>query len=188
MTKLQKIVLGLVTVVTVSLLFAVVSLKSVSVGGVYQQYQKNFSQGLTVGTSNQLTIDSAGILSSSTSIKSSSASAGIGYATGAGCSVTQATSRTTGVTCTGVSGAITTNSASLAAGAEAEFTVTDTSVAAGDTVIASIASGQTAGTSVVSVTAVAAGSFKLQLTNLHAATADTGAGVINFAVIKAVSQ
>jgi hypothetical protein len=37
------------------------------------------------------------------------------------------------------------------------------------------------------VSAVAAGSFDIRLTNLHASTADTGASIINFAVIKAVS-
>ena len=120
-------------------------------------------------------------------ITSSSASAGIGYATGAGSSVTQITNRSTGVTVTGVSGAITTDDTSLAAGAEATFAVTNTSVAVGDVVMISARSGQTAGTSVPIISAVAAGSFDITLTNLHASTADTGAMIINFAVIKAVS-
>jgi hypothetical protein len=38
------------------------------------------------------------------------------------------------------------------------------------------------------VTAVAAGSFQITLKNGHASTADTGAAIINFAVIKAVSS
>lgn len=142
----------------------------------------------TTDTLTNKTITGAASVTSSGAITSSSASAGIGYATGAGCAVTQATSRTTGVTCTGVSGAITTDATSLAAAAEAEFTVTNTSVAVGDVVVVSARSGQTAGTSIPVVTAVAAGSFKITLTNLHATTADTGAMIINFAVVKAVGS
>lgn len=120
-------------------------------------------------------------------IRSTSATAGVGYGTGAGGTVTQATSRSTGVTLNKVTGQITTNNTSLAAGAEATFTVTNSAVAATDVVVLCAASGQTAATSVPSVTAVAAGSFDVTLTNLNASTADTGAMVINFAVVKAVA-
>lgn len=196
MTKFQKIVLGVVTVITVMLLFSVAILggKSGNLGGVYNQVVKYFYDGINVGTNSQFTVSSTGVvtmtgaLTSSSSLKSSSASAGIGYATGAGCAVTQITSRSTGVTCTGVSGAITTDTTSLAAGAEAEFTVTDTSVAVGDTIVLSLRSGATANTSEPEITGVAAGSFKITLTNLNGSTADTGASIINFAVIKAVSS
>lgn len=126
-------------------------------------------------------------ISTTSGITSSSATAGVGYATGAGGAVTQITSRSTGVTVNALSGAITTDATSLAAGAEATFTVTNSAVAVGDVVAVSARSGQTAGTSVPIVTAVAAGSFNITLTNLHASTADTGAMIINFAVIKAVS-
>lgn len=126
-------------------------------------------------------------LAATGAITSSSASAGVGYATGAGSTVTQITSRTTGVTVNAISGAITTDSTSLAAGAEAAFTVTNSSVAVGDVIVLSSRSGETAGTSVPIVSTVAAGSFEITLTNLHATTADTGAMIINFAVIKAVS-
>jgi hypothetical protein len=64
----------------------------------------------------------------------------------ASCTVTQQTNRTTGATCTGMSGVITTNNASLAAEAAAEFTVTDTAVALGDVVVVAIQSGPTAAT------------------------------------------
>lgn len=100
-----------------------------------------------------------------------------------GSTVTQATSRTTGVTLNAKAGQITTDNTSLAAGAEAEFTVTNSEVSAKDVVVANIASGTTAATSVVFVTAVADGSFKLRLSNLNASTADTAAAVINFVVI-----
>jgi hypothetical protein len=115
--------------------------------------------------------------------------AGIGYATGAGGAVTQGTSRSTGVTLSKLTGTITTDTTSLAAGAEAEFTVTNTTVAATDTVIVSLASGSTGvGTCVPYVSAVGSGSFKITISNQHASTAETGACVLNFAVIKAVAS
>ena len=122
-------------------------------------------------------------------LQSPSPTDGIGYATGAGAAVTQATNRTTGVTCTGLSGAITTNNASLAAETAAEFTVTNTSVAIGDVVVVSQRSGSNGGNTNVYVSTVAAGSFKITVANNNAAagTAETGAIIINFAVIRAVS-
>ena len=117
---------------------------------------------------------------------SSSASAGIGYATGAGAAVTQITNRSTGVTINAVCGAITGDNTSLAAGAEAIFTVTNSAVAVGDVVAISVRSGPTANTSVFSVSRVAAGAFDIKIHNLNGSTADTGAPIINFAVIKAV--
>ena len=119
-------------------------------------------------------------------ITSASASAGVGYATGAGGAVTQATNRTTGVTLSTVSGAITTNTTSLAAGAAATFTVTNTAVEVGDVIVTSIRSGESTNQTNVRVTGVAAGSFDITVENNHASTAETGAIIINFAVIKAV--
>ncbi len=99
--------------------------------------------------------------------------------------VTQATSITTGVTCSAYSGVITTVSQTVAAGAEAEFTVTNTLVAATDVVVACIKTHTSAGSFIVAVSAVAAGSFKLHLTNLHASAAGDNVLVINFIVLKA---
>lgn len=101
--------------------------------------------------------------------------------------VTQATSITTGVTCDAYSGVITTVSQTVAAGAEAEFTVTNANVAATDVVLACIKTHTSAGSFIVAVSAVAAGSFKLHLTNLHASTAGNNVLVINFIVLKAVA-
>ena len=112
----------------------------------------------------------------------------LGYGTGAGGSVTQATNRTTGVTLSRPTGAITTNTTSLAAGASATFTVTNTVVAAIDVVTVAIKSGQTNKETSVAVTAVAAGSFDITVHNQHASTAETGAIVINFAIIKGATS
>ena len=117
---------------------------------------------------------------------------GLGYATGAGGAVTQTTNRSTGVTLNKLTGTITTDTTSLAAGASAEFTVTNSTVAIGDVIVVSQQSGSavvagTAGTLIVTVVTVAAGSFIVSLNNNSSTTAETGAVKINFAVIKAVS-
>jgi len=139
------------------------------------------------GTRQKVSATQALAFVSSGAIRSSSATAGVGYATGAGLAVTQITNRSTGVTIDAICGAITTDNTSLAAGDEATFIVTNAAAAIGDVVVVSLRSGATAGTSIPVVSAVAAGSFSIRLTNLHASTADTGASIINFAIIKAVS-
>lgn len=120
---------------------------------------------------------------------------GLGYATmpgttAVGGSVTQATNRTTGVTLNKLCGTITTDTTSLAAEATAKFTVTNSTVEIGDVVVTSIQSGSNSGGTIVYVTTVAAGSFQIAVQNNNASggTAETGAILINFAVIKAVSS
>lgn len=117
------------------------------------------------------------------------ASGGIGYATGAGSSVTQATNRTTGVTINALCGTITTNNASLAAEAAASFTVTNSAVNLGDVVVVSQRSGAVGVMTDVVVIAVAQGSFTIAVMNgnVAAGTAETGAIIINFAVIRGVT-
>jgi hypothetical protein len=53
-------------------------------------------------------------------------------------------------------------------------------------VVACIKTHTSAGSFIVAVSAVADGSFKLHLTNLHASTAGNNVLVINFLVLKAV--
>lgn len=131
-----------------------------------------------------VTIDS--LLVKDGGLASPNATTGIGYSTGAGGAVTQATDKTTGVTLNTITGTITTNNAALAAAAEATFTVTNSAVAIGDVVILSIQSGGTSGEYLAHVTTVAAGSFDITLANMSASSA-SDAVLINFAVIKAVS-
>lgn len=101
--------------------------------------------------------------------------------------VTQATSITTGVTCSAYSGVITTVSQTVAAAGEADIVVTNTKVAATDVVVACIKTHTSAGTFAVTVAAVAAGSFTLRLTNLHDSAAGDNVLVINFLVLKAAA-
>lgn len=111
-----------------------------------------------------------------------------GYATGAGAggAVTQITNRATGVTLNTLSGQITTINTSLAAEASAVFTVTNSKVAATDVIVLNIASGTVALNTDVLVSAVAAGSFAITVVNnnVAAGTAETGAIVINFVVLR----
>lgn len=126
-------------------------------------------------------------LSTNSSVLSTGATQGMGYGTGAGGTVTQITSRSTAVTLNKITGAITTDTTALAAAAEATFTVNNTTVAATDTVVLSIKSGSVGGTPVAWVSAVATNSFNITISNTHASVDETGAIVINFAVIKAVA-
>jgi hypothetical protein len=137
---------------------------------------------VNLGTKASASFTSSGLQSTSTTV-------GIGYATGAGGAVVQATSRTTGVAINRICGQITTNTTSLAAEAAAAFTVTNSIVAVGDVVVACIRSGSNGGMTAVQVTTVAAGSFVLNVmnNNVAAGTAETGAIIINFAIIKAVT-
>ena len=106
----------------------------------------------------------------------------IGYSTGAGGAVTQITSRTTGVTLNTPTGAITLVSAAGSTTFQS-FTVTNSTVAIGDTVVVS----QRSGTDLYDtlVTAVAAGSFRISFATTGGTTVEQP--VFNFAVIKGVS-
>ena len=107
---------------------------------------------------------------------------GLGYGTGSGGAVTQATSRTTGVTINKTNGAITLVSAAGSTTFQS-FTVTNSTVAATD-VIRVV---QKSGTDkyAIWVTNVAAGSFQITFATLSGTT--TEQPVFNFAVIKAVT-
>jgi hypothetical protein len=123
-----------------------------------------------------------GNLNSGGSIKSTDATAGIGYSTGAGGTVTQLTSRTTGVTINKIAGAITLFSAA-GTSSYTTFTVTNSTVAATDVIIVN----QKSGTDKYEafVTNVSAGSFNITFSDTSGTT--TEQPVFNFAVIKAVA-
>lgn len=108
---------------------------------------------------------------------------GLPAGVGLGGAVTQATSKATGVTLNTVSGQITLNAASLASATSVGFTVTDSAVAAADTIAIAIASGGTVASYQVSIDAVAAGSFKVQVRNTSGG-ALAEALILNFFVLK----
>lgn len=119
-------------------------------------------------------------------IKSSSATAGVGYATGAGGTVTQQTNKSTGVTLNKICGQITMNNATLNAAAEVGFTLTNSAIASTDVVLVNIATTATADSYQICVDAVASGSCHITLTNTSAGNLGE-ALVLNFVVIKGVA-
>lgn len=119
------------------------------------------------------------------SLVSSSATAGVGYAAGAGGTVTQATSKSTGVTLSKVSGAITMNAAALAAATIVSFVLTNTAIAATDVLVLNHISGGTPGSYTLNARA-AAGSATIDVRN-NTAGSLSEAIVIQFTVMKGVN-
>lgn len=111
---------------------------------------------------------------------------GLGYGTGSGGTVTQLTSKATGVTLNKTNGQIISHNAALAAAAEAAFTVTNSTVAATDTIIVSKVSGGASSKYDLYIGAVAAGSFDIVIRNVSG-TSGSDVVTMNFAVIKAVT-
>lgn len=108
-----------------------------------------------------------------------------GYITGEGGTVTQATSKSTGVTLNTKCGQITLNAASLAASTTVTFTLTNSTIAATDLLVLNHVSAGTAGAYTLNAQA-AAGSASINVRNVTAG-ALAEAIVIGFAVIKAVT-
>jgi len=103
-----------------------------------------------------------------------------------GGAVTQSTSKSQGVTLNKGCGAITMNAAALAAGASVQFVLTNSFIAAFDTIICNMGPGGTASTYLVQCQAVAAGSCRFRVTN-YSGTSRSEACVVNFSIIKAVN-
>ena len=112
-----------------------------------------------------------------------------GYTTGQGAAVTQITNRATGVTINAMCGTITTDSTSLAVEASAKFIVTNSFVKVGDVVVLCQQSGAIALNTQVEVTVVTNGTFTISVinNNVAAGTAETGAILINFVIIRSVA-
>ena len=108
-----------------------------------------------------------------------------GYATGSGGTITQATSKATGVTLSKSTGQITMNAAALASDTTVSFTLTNTVIEAGDILIMNHISAGTAGSYLLNAQS-AAGSASINVRNITAGSLSE-AIVIAFAVIKAVT-
>jgi hypothetical protein len=109
----------------------------------------------------------------------------IGYSTAAQTAVTQATSKSTGVTVNTSAGQITMNAASLAGTTNVTFTLTNSVLSAKDVIIVNVASANaTAGAYNCWVSSMLTGSATITLRNITAG-ALLEAVVINFAIIHA---
>ena len=109
----------------------------------------------------------------------------LGFTTGSGGTVTQATSKATGVTLSKSTGQITLNAAALAADTTVSFTLTNTVIEANDILILNHISAGTAGSYLLNAQS-AAGSASINVRNITAGSLSE-AIVIAFAVIKAVT-
>ena len=148
-------------------------------GGAY------FSPPLTNDTITGATIDNSVIGGTTPAAVTGTnvyASTEIGYGTAAQGTVTQATSKSTGVTLNKSSGQITMNNASLAAGSTVLFTLTNSTLSAKDVLIVNVGSGGTSGAYWPYVANVAAGSAVIGVYN-NTVGALAEAIVINFAII-----
>jgi hypothetical protein len=116
-------------------------------------------------------------------IVSTDASAGVGYATGAGGTVTQGTSRTTPVTINKICGSITMFS-SAGAATWSSFVVNNTTISATDTILLSFSGGSNTYLFITGKI-IAGTSFEINFVSLAGTAID--APVINFTIIKSVT-
>jgi len=118
------------------------------------------------------------------------ASQEIGYSAAAQGAVTQATSKSTGVTLNNSAGRITMNNAALAGSTAVSFILTNSLISINDTIIVCVSSnttGSAAGAYTTYVSYLAAGSALITLRNLTASTSYSEAVIINFAIIHGAS-
>ncbi len=142
------------------------------------------SGGLSIGTA---TDGGSGSLLANGPIKSQSATAGIGYAGGAGGTVTQASSKSTAVTINTVTGTITMNNAALAAATVVAFVLNDSAIAATDYIGTAHESGGTTGAYTINARATGSGTAAIDVRN-NTAGSLSEAIVIRFFVHKSVNS
>lgn len=117
-------------------------------------------------------------------VQSTNATNGMGYATGAGSTVTQLTSKSTAVTINTPTGAITSNSATLNTATTVSFTVNNTSMSSTDAVVVNIASGASSVNNYFCwAGAFATNSFQIAIRNVTGSNLSETL-VIRYAIIK----
>lgn len=114
-----------------------------------------------------------------------SAGTGIGYTTGAGGTVTQATSKSTAVTLNTAAGQITMNNAALSASASASFDFNNTLLGASDVLVVSSPFPNATSYRVEVARSLATGAI-IRVTNISGGSLSE-AVTINFAIIKGAS-
>lgn len=153
--------------------------------------------GLTVTTNNTITFNEERITSLDNATIGATtaapitgttvlASTALGYTTGSGGTVTQATSKSTAVTLNKATGQITLNNASLAANTGVTFTFTNSTIAANDILFFNHVSGGTIGA--YNFNAVASGGSAVVTVRNITSGSLSEAPVVSFAVIKAVTS
>lgn len=113
-------------------------------------------------------------------------SGGLGYGTGSGGTVTQLTSKSTGVTLNTTNGLITLNGAALANNTTVSFTVTNSKFASSDAIFVNVVGG-TAGAYLVWAGGGTSGSFPVYVRNISGSSLSE-AFAVTFVIIKAVTS
>ena len=109
----------------------------------------------------------------------------LGYTTAAQGTVTQATSKATAVTLNKSAGRVTMAADALAGNAAVNFTLTNSFISANDVLVLCVSAGSVADVTTYTtyINGLAAGSAGITLRNLTAATSQSEAVVINFALL-----
>jgi hypothetical protein len=110
----------------------------------------------------------------------------IGIGAGYGASVTQLTSKTTGVTINAKAGVVTMHNAALAASAAVQFTMTNSAISGTDVVVTNQGTGGTAGSYQAHCVDTGAGSAIFRVVNTSAGSLSE-AVTLNFVVIDSVA-
>jgi len=110
----------------------------------------------------------------------------LGYTAAAQGTVTQATSKSTGVTLNKSAGRITMNGALLASNTAVSFTLTNTVISTNDAIIVNVSGGGTAGAYTVYISSMTSGSAVITLRNMTGGDLSE-AVIINFAILHGVS-
>lgn len=144
---------------------------------------------MTTTRLDDLTLDDdltvGGDIAGAGSIQSSSPTLGVGYAAGAGGTVTQLTDKSTGVTLNKICGEITLHNAALAAGAIVSFILTDSAIGPNDVLVLNHVSAGTPGSYTLNA-ATGTGVATIYIRN-NTGGSLSEAIVIGFAVIKVVT-
>lgn len=138
------------------------------------------------GTTTRLQIFSNGTVKTKGKLLCTDIAGGIGYDTGTGGTVTQASTKGTAVNLNRLCGEVTMNAAALAAATIVSFTMNNTSAAAGDRVIVNHVSGGTLGAYGLNAVA-AAGTITFYVRN-NTAGSLSEAIVLGFAIVKGATS
>ncbi len=130
-------------------------------------------------------VTATGLMTATSLTVNSVSAGGLGFAAGGGAGgiVTQQTNKSTSVSLTAMTGAITMNNAALGPATSVVFTCNNSAMTAADVVIVNIKSGATANSYTVGIDATAAGSFNVILRNISAGSLSE-AVVLSFVIIK----
>jgi len=143
---------------------------------IYNQERITSLDNATIGATTPAAITGTNVLATTT----------LGYTTGSGGTVTQSSSKSTGVTLNKATGQITLNGAALTANTNVAFTLTNSTIAANDILVFNHVSGGTIGA--YNFNAVASsGSAVVTVRNITSGSLSE-APVVSFAVIKAVTS